>query len=144
MASLQRIVLLDMFGDEIFSGRSISNATEPPMPKVELEQPDEIEPCPETLRSSVFVRIHDGFVVDSDDDGAIDVLFGSDPTPLAGSDSCDDSIRETENSEIRATPASLGRVSQPEISAPSAPSTCEPNGEISVELVDSLFDDHAA
>ena len=126
------------------------------MPKVEVEE-EEIEPCPETLRSSVFVRIHDGFVVDArglgDDDGAIDVLFNSEPNPgLPSLIDSEDNIRETENSEIRATPASLGRVSQPEISlpadsvAPKAPSVNEDaaEGEISIEMIDSLFDDHAA
>ncbi len=50
MASLNRIVLVDTLGDELFSGSSM--LSEPPHEKDE-------EPCPETLRSSVFVRVHD-------------------------------------------------------------------------------------
>src|SRR5262245_61376691 len=115
MASLQRIVLFDSFGDELFSGRSIMSSR-PPQPQFEVSSTDgddgeeEIEPCPETLRSSVFVRLHDDSPPRSaDESGEIEVVF-SDPMPDLSS------IREDENSEIRATPASLGRYSQPEIS----------------------------
>jgi len=130
MASLHRIALFDSLGDELFSGKSL--LSEPPMPKVivedqtQLEMDDE-EPCPETLRSSVFVRVHDRIVDPSqqeDDDGTVDVTF-SDPMPALPI------IEEDETSEIRATPASLGRHSEP---------------EISVDMIDALFEDedHAA
>ena len=131
MASLQRIVLFDSFsGDELFSGRSMLSS-QPPQPQFEVtsssEEEIEIEPCPETLRSSVFVRVHDDLPASMDESGEIEVTF-SEPQPELYS------IREDENSEIRATPASLGRYSQPEIST-----------EISEDEIDSLFeDDHAA
>lgn len=68
MASLNRIVLIDSAGGELFSGNSL------------LSEPgttDDEEPCPETLRSSVFVRIDDDMnALDADAD--IEVTFAED------------------------------------------------------------------
>ena len=68
MASLNRIVLLDRGGEELFSGRSMLSSR-PPKPDhpptsedpATLPYPaasESDEPCPETLRSSIFVRAH--------------------------------------------------------------------------------------
>lgn len=56
MASLKQIVLVDTFGEELFSGKSLFS--DPP-PENDVE---DIEACPETLRSSVFVRAYDHIV----------------------------------------------------------------------------------
>jgi hypothetical protein len=69
--STPRIVLVDTLGDELFSGRSLLS-TKPPPPHAigigddgagranelrERSEEDLTEECPETLRSSVFVRV---------------------------------------------------------------------------------------
>jgi hypothetical protein len=79
MASLNRIVLLDRGGDELFSGQSMLS-TPPPIPDDPpvSSEPETLprspalggdvddehdEPCPETLRSSVFVRVREASFV---------------------------------------------------------------------------------
>ena len=78
MSTTNRIVLLDRAGEELFSGDSL--LSEPPPPptvpreREELSAPslhtapghepaladtDDDEPIPETLRSSVLVRVHE-------------------------------------------------------------------------------------
>jgi hypothetical protein len=71
MANLNRIVLVDPSGGELFSGESVlsvptSAVDDPTADRRPAEQKDEDEgeqddeeKCPETLRSSVFVRIRD-------------------------------------------------------------------------------------
>jgi hypothetical protein len=64
MATLNRIVLLDTTGDELFSGSSVLAACTPrdvapqAADPVREEGDDDEESCPETLRSSVFARAH--------------------------------------------------------------------------------------
>lgn len=66
MASLNQIILVDSGGEELFSGRSMLS-TRPPklddpptsqdpatLPNPQASEHD--EPCPETLRSSIFPR----------------------------------------------------------------------------------------
>jgi hypothetical protein len=72
MTTTPRIVLVGTLGEELFSGKSVlSSAPPPPTPSntdlVETPEArtlnlvlDEEEPCPETLRSSVFTRVDRG------------------------------------------------------------------------------------
>ena len=59
------IVLLDGVGEELFSGASILS----PRPALALvveddEEVEDDEPCPETLRSGVFARVHSERVIE--------------------------------------------------------------------------------
>ncbi len=84
MANLNRIVLLDTGGEELFSGQSMLSSPPPPKPRKDdapisvepetLPEPKnsggcgdhhdhDDEPCPETLRSSVFARAREASFV---------------------------------------------------------------------------------
>jgi hypothetical protein len=58
-----KIVLVDTLGEELFSGSSVLSTHPPPPPVEEVfgveEKEEDEEPIPPTLRSSVFVRVHD-------------------------------------------------------------------------------------
>jgi hypothetical protein len=61
-----RIVLVDTLGEELFSGSSVLSTLPPPVEEVVRVEgsgagaiEEDEEPIPPTLRSSVFVRLHE-------------------------------------------------------------------------------------
>jgi hypothetical protein len=65
MSTMNRIVLLNCQGEELFSGDSLLSEPPPPptLPREELATEEtsssDEEPIPETLRSSVLLRAHE-------------------------------------------------------------------------------------
>jgi hypothetical protein len=76
MSTTNRIVLFDSWGDELFSGSSLLSERPAALrladvDREQAEDEDEEEPIPETLRSSVSVRIREPvsrpIVIEEDD-----------------------------------------------------------------------------